>query len=575
MRPDFGVVGFSVAVEGGPSLYVPVAHAGGQNVADREGAWRWLRDWARAFSGELVGLNLQYDLLALGTRDVAFPTARLLDVGVADALIDERHRSYSLEAVAERWGVPGKDEDALRNAAAAYGVDPKGGLWKLPAGHVARYATRDAEVPLEVLRKQEPRLKAEALVDVWRLEQRVTPAIVAMSQRGIRVDADRLEDVAEWVDNRIADRLARVQELTGILLAVEELDKKKALEPVFESAGIDMPRIEEGKRAGDIQVRKDYLTSLTHPAARALVEAREANTLRKTFVSGIRGAMANGRVHCTFRQLRGNRSRDDGRRAGTIARLSATHPNLQNQPRRHEGGEVFRRVFLPDEGRVLAEADYAAQEVRLMVHFALLAGCDGAEEVRDRFAAQPGYNLFRGIAQARGLDYQAVKNAMYAKSYGGGAKKVAATVGIPEDQVKWFLSEVYSAAPFLRQLQYRVSDAANDRGYVRTLLGRRLRFERLDPPVVNPWGKLMKHDRTHKGPSYLMQGSAADQTKLALAECHEASIPVQLQVHDSLVLSVESADDIGKVADIMRDCVALEVPVHVETKTGPSWGEMK
>ena len=106
----------------------------------------------------------------------------------------------------------------------------------------------------------------------------------------------------------------------------------------------------------------------------------------------------------------------------------------------------------------------------------------------------------------------------------------------------------------------------DDRGYIKTLLGRRCRF-----PADNGGrgGYIWTRDAMNK----LVQGSAADQTKMAMVIAHEAGIPLQLQVHDELDLTVSSPAEAHQLAAIMRDALPLVLPSRVDVEVGASWGE--
>ena len=104
-------------------------------------------------------------------------------------------------------------------------------------------------------------------------------------------------------------------------------------------------------------------------------------------------------------------------------------------------------------------------------------------------------------------------------------------------------------------------------------MGRRLNFERRDDGTF---------DYTHKALSRIIQGSSADQTKLALCELDRAGHFIQLQVHDETDGSFASVAQAKEVGNIMRDCILdavddqkIYVPFKVDTECGPSWGEIK
>ena len=126
---------------------------------------------------------------------------------------------------------------------------------------------------------------------------------------------------------------------------------------------------------------------------------------------------------------------------------------------------------------------------------------------------------------------------------------------------------------------------AQDRGKVRTLLGRLCRFHLWEP---NQFGihKPLPHDAalaehgpgirrafTYKALNKLIQGSAADMTKKAMINLHKEGITPHIQVHDELDISV--SDNADKIKEIMESAVELEVPNKVDYESGPNWGTIK
>ena len=182
------VCGFGVAIEDGPEFYVSLKHDGGDNVSDPDAAVRYLRDQIRAFNGTIVNNGVGYDLdwIATTVNDDNILTKRVMDPQCLAVLCNELHMEYNLDALCERAGLPGKDETALRMAASAYRVDPKAGLWKLPARYVEAYGRTDARRALQVLRRLEEDAAKEGVGDIWALEQKVTPILVKMRRRRSR-----------------------------------------------------------------------------------------------------------------------------------------------------------------------------------------------------------------------------------------------------------------------------------------------------------------------------------------------------------------------------------------------------
>ena len=124
--------------------------------------------------------------------------------------------------------------------------------------------------------------------------------------------------------------------------------------------------------------------------------------------------------------------------------------------------------------------------------------------------------------------------------------------------------------PYVRALAKAATARGEERGFVRTVLGRQLHFEQRDDG---------SYDYTHKALNRIIQGSSADQTKLAIVELDRAGLFIQLQVHDETDGSFASVAEAEKAGEIMRDCILQRVspwvPFKVDTETGPSWGEVK
>jgi DNA polymerase I-like protein with 3'-5' exonuclease and polymerase domains len=93
--------------------------------------------------------------------------------------------------------------------------------------------------------------------------------------------------------------------------------------------------------------------------------------------------------------------------------------------------------------------------------------------------------------------------------------------------------------------------------------------------AVVEYGSQIKRSGTYKGLNRLIQGSAADQTKMAMVALHEAGETLLLQVHDEIVLSVADRGQAERAAEIMANCVKMEIPNRVDVEIGPNWGEAK
>lgn len=588
------------ALQQAPAYYLPVRHEGGDNL-DPVHVWAYLRDQASTFRGDLVGANLQYDLDYLAEMGVEFQPRFFRDVQLAEPLLDELRMSYSLDNVATYNGLEGKDQLHLEAAARMFRVDPKSGMWKLPARHVGPYAEVDARLPLRIINRQERRIAQEddrdqqgaRLWDLYDLESRCLPVLLAMRRRGVAVDLEQLDRVESRARREEEDWLKELSRITAHNVTVADINRPTVVGPAIESAVGKLPRTKTGK----YELKSATLKQFDHPAVHALLEAKKFNKARTTFVESIRRHQVNGRVHCTFNQLR---STDDGSGddKGTISgRLSSTDPNLQQQPARDPVlGPLWRAIYVPDDGGEWACIDFSQQEPRWLVHFAEVANCRGAHEAAERYRQDPKTDnhdmmtiMIHGQdawdswdAKTRKYHRGNAKTIYLGLCYSMGGGKLARSLGLetewretrsgrayeaagPEAQA--ILDEFDAKVPFIRELARRAENVAKKRGYIRTVLGRRCHF----PPAKDGPG----YDWTHKALNRLIQGSSADQTKKAMVEAHEAGIRLQLQVHDELDLTIWSREEAKHLAEIMRNAVPCNVPHRCDIEAGSSWGTIK
>jgi len=585
VRTNGFITGFSVAIEDGPAFYLPIAHAGGGNL-DQDKVIAYIRDNAARFTGDVVGANLQYDLDYSAEAGIWFPQATMRDVQIAEPLLDELQMRYSLDAIAQRRGMAGKDEVLLKEFAAYYGIDPKADMWKLPAGAVGPYAEEDTRLPLKLLRKQERQIDEEGLWQVYDMECQLQPVLMKMRRRGVRVDLGKLETIEGEALKREVMALAEIKRLTGTNLTTDDTNRTAALIPIIKSLGFQVGRTDKGNESLTNDILRDIARAsrkskddpLTVPEL--IMDAKKWNKVRNTFCASIRRHEVNGRIHCTFNQMIGED--DSGGEGGArYGRLSCKQPNLQQQPSRDpEIGPLWRSIYLPEEGAEWISLDYSTQEPRWMTHYAELSGLAGAKEAAQAYRDDPTTDFHGMVAAMMGVERKPSKEIGLGKMYGMGGAKLAHRLGLPTvNRVHSKSGRTYEAAgpeaqalidcydealPFVKQLAKMCETKAERRGWIKTAGGRHCRF-----PLVNG-----KYDWVFKALNRLIQGSSGDQMKAAMVQLDAAGIPIQLQVHDEVDLS----GDRGLAeegAAIMLNALPCNVPHRVDIEIGPSWGEIK
>ena len=344
VRGDAYICGMSLGTDDGRRWYLPMRHQGGGNL-DEGMVLRWARDELNAFEGDVVGAKLIYDMDHLWSVGVRMPMVRRFkDVQIAEVLLNEHRFEYNLDALSKDYLGEGKDETLLREAARALGLGDsddsvKANIWRLPAAYVGPYGEADADRPLRIVDLQAAKLEAEGLTDLFDLECRLTPILLAMRRRGVRVDVSGVERVRDKLGRERDAIVAKVRRMAG---PKAELMAPESLAQAFLDRGLPLART---AKSGQWSVTKDWLKANEGDELVDLVQAgRRVNTVVTTFLDGHFSKTVNGRIHCEFLQLRD----EDG---GTGARLASRNPNMLNIPSRDEElAPLVRGLCLPEEG---------------------------------------------------------------------------------------------------------------------------------------------------------------------------------------------------------------------------------
>ena len=572
-RNDGFIVGYAVAVDGWAG-YFPVAHAGGGNL-DKRIVERWMRD-VLATPADKIMHNAAYDLGWL--RAAGFEVnGTVYDTMLAAPVLDENRFAYSLNALGFDYLKEVKSEQGLKDSASDFGVHPKKELWKLPAMYVGDYAEQDAALTLKLWHHFKALMRNEEVESVFKLETEVLPVLVDITLKGIHFNRARCEMKMAEMRRKETEILKYLKSQAGMQV---DIWAAQSIAAAFDRIGVQYPKT----AAGAPSFTKSFLDTHEHPMAKMILEARELNKTHGTFLEPyLKHSASDGRIHTHFNQMRN----EEG---GTVTgRLSASNPNLQQVPARHEIiGPLVRGLFLPEDGQIWAANDFSSQEPRLLVHYATLLGLPGAEKMAQAYRDNPDTDFHQMVADMAGIKRKAAKTIGLGLMYGMGKAKLATQLDLPLEEASELIATFHSKVPFLKgtvdAVMKRIEHPASG-GSIRTLLGRKCRFPLWEPTewgvnkalpreqAVIEYGSRIKRAGTYKGLNRLIQGSAADQTKAGMVALYKAGFNLLLQVHDEVALSVRNIDEAREAADIMAKAVNLEIPSRVDVETGPSWGE--
>ena len=309
---------------------------------------------------------------------------------------------------------------------------------------------------------------------------------------------------------------------------------------------------------------------MDHPLVDALLEYRELEKLRSTYVDGYLPLIApDGRIHTRFNQM-----------AATTGRLSSDSPNLQNIPVRSETGRTIRRAFVADEGHRFLVADYSQIELRVLAHMSedpfLIEAFRSDMDIHTATAARVwGLDPSEVTPNQR----RTAKMINFGLLYGMEAFGLADRLDISRDEARDHIDTYFAQFQKVKEYMSSVVTLARNQGYTTTLFGRRRYLPELksDNFRLRQMGERMALNAP-------IQGTAADIIKKAMIDIDAAIRDEQmgsallLQVHDELIFEVpdDESDRAEKmVTGIMEGAATLSVPLRIDVAWGATLSETK
>ena len=564
------VVGIAVATDG-YSGYFPFDHEGGGNL-EKSKVIQWFTDVCQS-PADKVFHNAMYDVCWIRAMGIKI-NGNIYDTMIAASLVNENRFRFDLGSLGWDYVGRGKNETELNNAAKEWGVDPKADMWKLPSMYVGNYAERDAELTLALWKVMQKELSDQDLGSIFELETDLFPCLVDMRFLGVKVDVSKAHEVKRQLTLQEEMLLHKIKKETGQDI---QIWAARSIAKVFEKLNLPFDRTE---KTNSPSFTKNFLSNHEHPLVKMIAEAREVNKAHTTFIDTIIKYEHLGRIHADINQIRS----DSG---GTVTgRFSYSNPNLQQIPARNKDlGPLIRSLFLPESGCEWGCFDYNQQEPRLVVHYASLDQDASVFNVKNAYNEGDAdfHTIVAKMAQIPRNQAKVINLGLF---YGMGKAKLQAELGVSKEKAEELFSLYHNRVPFVKSLMKSVSNRAQHRGQIRTLLGRLCRFHLWEPnqfgmhkalpfeQAVQEHGPGIRRAYTYKALNKLIQGSAADMTKKSMLELYKEGIVPHIQIHDELDISVESDKQAKRIIEIMESAVDLEIPNKVDYESGKNWGDI-
>lgn len=497
-----------------------------------------------ANSKSIIAHNSQYDIGCLKRLGCPYESVTIIDTIILAKLYDNTLFSYSLDRLGSDFLGIGKDYAALEEAAAELGLNKYMTNMRLLFNHrpdlVAQYAKQDVDITYGLAQWFKKELYADAL-NLIPFYSDLIKALVLWRSKGVLLDLEQAEKSSAALTALEHEAREEFRTYCGDI----NIESTKQLAQAFRDLGLTPGTSAKG---GD-SVDSAWRSTQNHPAIVALDNAKKYQKLRREFVDGIVERSENGRIYPEINIMG----------AAETGRFSSSSPNIQQIPKRDKSAQLVTKIFKPDPGQHWFSLDFSSQEPRLQVHYAYLTKCSGADMLRASFLKNSQHDLHQQVADLAHIDRKTAKTINLGISYGMGKAKLGKALHLSDSEALALMRQYNKLTPYLSQLNKAVQDSGTAKGYIKTLLGRRLRMDFLKP---------------YKALNKLIQGSAADQTAMALVQAYREGLNILFSVHDSLELSSADRKDATRLKEIMETVANLEVPCYTEILYGSSWGEL-
>lgn len=409
----------------------------------------------------------------------------------------------------------------------------------------------------------------------------VHKVLVEMRHKGVRVDLEAATKSGEMLDGRLEALKARLDAIYPGL----NINSNPQLTAAFTELNIPVPMaMSKAKGEPTPSFKKDTLEPLvgTHEIYEIILDIRKYGKARNEFIENIFKFQINGRIHGQMRLFG----------AARTGRFSHKTPNLAQIPSRDKViGPMMRSIFIADEGQDWFSLDFSAQEPRIMVHYGILCQENSVKfkkEVWDHktkgFKQEAGFTVFNvpsvlALQQAYidnpaldshtynmniindttnvGISRTDTKTIALGKAYGMGLGKLAISLKISDEKARELATAFDTGNPFLSELDAFCKYQMRTNGKIKTIGGRTSKSDGADYKALNK----------------LVQGSAADQTALAMVMMYEDySIIPQVVVHDEINFS-GTMDQAVHVKYCMENSVTLRIPSLTDIGQGKNWSE--
>jgi DNA polymerase-1 len=562
---DAEIVGIGLALKAGEAAYIPLAHdyLDAPQQLDRKAVLAALKPLLEDPKKTKIGQNLKYDISVLANYAIS----------VAGPFADTMLASYVLNSVATRHDMDSLALKYLGEKTISFEEIAGKGAKQLTFNQIALeqaapYACEDVDITLRLQETLRPQVESEGrLAEVLdHIELPLINVLSRIERNGVAVDAERLHEQSQQLDQRIRELEREAFELAGREFNLSS--PKQLGQILFEEQKIPvLKKTPKGAPSTAEGVLEEL--ALDFPLPKVIMQHRGLAKLKSTYTDKLPRLLnkATGRVHTSYHQA-----------VTATGRLSSSDPNLQNIPIRTEEGRKIRQAFIARPGYRIVAADYSQIELRIMAHLSEDKGLLQAfAEGRDIHTATAAEVFGTSLEKVSGDQRRSAKAINFGLIYGMSAWGLSRQLHIERNQAQTYIDRYFDRYPGVARYMERIRSQAAEDGYVETVLGRRLYL-----PEIKSQNRNRRQGAERTAINAPMQGTAADIIKQAMIDVDawlaegEFDALMVMQVHDELVFEVaehQVETFIEQVQKRMQGAAELNVPLIVEAESGANWDE--
>ena len=575
------VVGLSISTEEGKAWYIPLMHYDYLVLPDfLERLRELLADWLLK---PTVMHNAKFDLRVLAKMGIEPRKVNLAadtqvmgycaGYGMLKILGLKKMTKYllgvTMTEISDLIGKRGKDQIAF---------------WEVPVELAWSYAAADADMTLRIfpiIREKLAEVGCEKLY--YELDHHYIYVVMEMEEAGICLDESVIDELGAYLDEEIPLAEQRVYEAAG-----EEfkLNSPKELgNMLFTKLGL--PKTKKTP-SGLFSTEEKVMAKLRgkHPIIELIIGDgnpdgsgqlgyRGLRKLKSTYVDNLTVHPVTQRIHCQMNQC-----------SVVSGRLSASDPNLQNIPSRHEIGNVLRTAFIARDGWSLVGVDYSQLELRIMAHIIYELTGDKNDPLYAAFMngedphMAAAIRMFGKAAEdITGSERIRAKTFNFGVGYGLQEMGIAERFHVDRSEAKEMLKNYFIAMPGIAAIMKDSISFCRRNGYTETIFFKRRRYF---PNILAEQQKL-RAEAERECFNHVVQGSGAEIVKLAQIVILDAmqvldlQARMLLQVHDEIITEAPPSEiDTVKelINGIASTVVEMHVPLIAEASVGDNWSEV-